>query len=96
VVKLKYVYPAVLTEIKGEGYGVEFPDLKGCVDEGDDLISATQLAQDGLNDWLMFLEDTGKTIPVASDIRSLKLEENQIATLVLADTESWRKNEGRG
>ena len=92
---MKYIYPAVLTEIKGEGYGVEFPDLKGCVDEGDTLFDAMKLAQDGLNDWLMFLEDTGKEIPASSDIRTLKLEENQIATLILADTESWRKNARR-
>lgn len=90
---MKYVYPAVLTRIEGEGYGVEFPDLKGCADEGEDLISAMELAQDGLNDWLMFLEDTKQEIPPSSDIRTLQLEENQIATLILADTESWRANE---
>lgn len=87
---MKYVYPAIITEVKGEGYGVEFPDLKGCVDEADDLYTALEIAKDGLNDWLMFLEDTKKPIPAASDIRSLKLEAGQIATLIWADTEKWR------
>ena len=89
---MQYVYPAVLhAEANGE-YSALFPDLKGCVTQGKDLPETLYEAQDALNFWLEFLEDEGLVIPAPSDIRTLKLEENQIATLILADTKKRRLN----
>lgn len=91
---MRYVFPAVFYPEENGEYSVLFPDLKGCVTQGQDLPDALFEAQDALNYWLRFLADEGKQIPASSDIRTLKLEENQLATLVLADTENWRQNAG--
>ena len=85
---MKYVYPAMLYPEENGEYSVLFPDLKGCVTQGKDLPDALFEAQDALNYWLHFLKDEGLAIPAASDIRTLKLEENQIATLILTDTKN--------
>lgn len=92
---MQYVYPAVLYPEENGAYSVIFPDVTGCVTQGADLAEAIYEAQDALDFWLDYLEDTQKPIPAASDIRTLKLEANQIATLILADTEKWRQNERR-
>ena len=85
---MKYVYPAMLYPEENGAYSVLFPDLKGCVTQGKDLPDALFEAQDALKYWLNFLEDEGLAIPVASDIRTLKVEGNQIATLILTDTKN--------
>lgn len=87
---MKYVYPAVFYPEEEGAYSVLFPDLKGCVTQGDDLYDALFQAQDALNFWLDYLEDTGKKIPTASDIRTIALEGEQFVTLIRADTDAWR------
>ena len=87
---MKYVYPAVFTLVEGEGYGIEFPDLKGCAEEGEDLYGALLLARDALTDWLMFSEDTGKPIPPPTPLKEIAVEENQFVNLIRADTDAWR------
>lgn len=86
---MKYVFPAVFTR-DDEFYFVEFPDMQEAVTQGNDLNDALYMAQDVLNTWLAFLEDTGKHIPKPSDINSLALENGQFANLIIADTDTWR------
>lgn len=86
----KYCYPAVLTP-DGEGYAVDFPDLPGCYTCGDSLEQALLMAEDVLALTLTDMEDDGEAIPNASDIRHVQAESEEIVTLVLADTVSYRK-----
>ncbi|MBR3747868.1 MAG: type II toxin-antitoxin system HicB family antitoxin [Selenomonadaceae bacterium] len=86
---MKYVYPAVFTR-DGEFYFVEFPDMQEAVTQGNDLNDALYMAQDVLNTWLAFLEDTGKKIPQPSNINSIVLDDGQFANLIIADTDAWR------
>jgi len=86
---MRYVYPAIFTR-DDEFIFVEFPDLEEAVTQGNDLDDALYMAQDVLNTWLAFLEDTGKKIPTPSDIKSIELDDGQFANLILADTDAWR------
>ena len=86
---MKYVYPAIFTR-DDEFYFVEFPDMQEVVTQGNDLNDALYMAQDVLNTWLAFLEDTGKIIPKPSNINSIVLDGGQFANLIIADTDAWR------
>lgn len=58
----KLMYPAVFhSEING-GYSVDFPDLLGCVTEGDTLSEAIDMAEDALGIYLYSLKKMGSLI----------------------------------
>ena len=44
----KLIYPAVFHPEEVGGYSVDFPDLLGCVTEGDTLAEAIRMAEDAL------------------------------------------------
>ena len=92
---MKYVYPAVFHPESNGEYSVWFPDLTGCVTQGNNLYDALYMAQDALNGWLEFLEDEGKNIAPPGDIRKIALEGEQFATYIRADTDAWRLLEAR-
>lgn len=49
----KIYYPAVFhADAEDDGYWVEFPDLPGCVTEGDNDVEAMEMAEDVLGLWL--------------------------------------------
>ena len=57
---MKLVYPALFTPFEdgSGGYTVEFPDLPGCVTEGEDMAEALFMAEDAASGWVLTeLED---------------------------------------
>ena len=86
----KYCYPAILTPEEA-GYSVEFPDLENCFTCGETLEEAMEMAQDALEMMLGDAEDKGEVIPPASDLRKVEATEGALVTLVVADTQEWRK-----
>ena len=50
---MKLIYPAVFYPFSdgSGGYTVEFPDLPGCVTEGNDLEEAFEMAIDAASGW---------------------------------------------
>ena len=86
---MKYAYPAVFEEAEEGGYLVDFPDIRGCFTDGDDMADALYMAKDCLEMMLVHYEDEGLEIPPPSDIREIKSE--NIVSLVLADTDEWRR-----
>jgi predicted RNase H-like HicB family nuclease len=64
---MKKVYPALFHPDEG-GYYVTFPDLKGCVTEGDDLAEAIEMASEALGLYLASEHDRGIASPAPSDI----------------------------
>lgn len=91
---MQYVYPAVLKPENG-GFNVLFPDVSGAVTCADDLASALENAREVLCMMTVQLEDSGKTIPKATDVQNIETEEGDIVTLVLADTLAYRKQIGK-
>jgi len=87
----KYVYPAILTPEEEGGYSVLFPDLEGCYTQGDDLPNALDMAKDVLELTLYDYETANKSIPAPSDLKSIKIKNNEIVSLVSGDTITYRK-----
>lgn len=62
-------YPFQITELSkedGGGYLVTFPDLPGCMSDGDTIEEARQNASDALGDWIAARKKFGKPIPLPS------------------------------
>lgn len=86
----KYVYPAIFTK-EENGYSVRFPDVPGCYTDADTLEEAMSRAKDVLNLTLYGAETDGDEISTASNIRSLKVEDDEFATLIACDTVEYRR-----
>ena len=88
---MKYVYPAIFRpEING-GYFIFFPDIKRGGTQGDDITEGMDMAEDFLCLALYDMEEDGYMIPHPSDIKSLRLQSDEFATLVTADTNKYRR-----
>ena len=87
---MKYVFPAIFIEDEGS-IAVEFPDLKNCFTQGENMVDALEMASDVLSAKLVFMEDNRETIPAPTPINQLSLEHGEYSTLVMADTLAYRK-----
>ena len=76
-----YVYPAIFT-YEDDGISVEFPDLPGCLTCVDTTEEAIKMAKEALGLHLYGIEEENETLHVASNIRDLSLEKNQIPILI--------------
>ncbi len=52
-----------LTPEEGGGYLVEFPDLPGCMADGDTLEEALRNAEDAMRCWLAAAREAGRPVP---------------------------------
>lgn len=77
----KYVYPAIF-HYEDDGITISFPDLPGCFSCGDDEEEALFMATDVLGLWMLTLEEDNENIPVASDLNSIKLDDNERTVLI--------------
>lgn len=87
---MAYVFPALLQPDDG-GYSVSFPDVEGALTCGDDLPEALEMARDALAMMLVHMEDSGEKIPKATDMQRISKQDGDIVTLVLADTDAYRR-----
>ncbi len=68
-----YIFPAIFTSDKERGgYTVKYPDLPGCLTEGDNLEMARANAQEALEGFLYFMEQEGDPIPVPSSPENIE------------------------
>lgn len=74
-------YPAIFEKVE-DGYTVIFPDLKGCLTQGDTIEEAYQYAKEAL---ALYLDDM-QIAPAPSKIENIQLNNNQLVMLVEADT----------
>lgn len=75
----KIIYPAIFHKDEDRGYWVEFPDLPGCVTEGDTLEEAFLMAGDALDCWF---DDPNEARPKPTPITEIKVEEGAIVQMV--------------
>lgn len=81
----KLMYPAVFhSEING-GYSVDFPDLLGCVTEGDTLSEAIDMAEDALGIYLYSLKKDREPYPEPSNPTDIKTEGRFFVVLIEYD-----------
>ena len=52
-----------LTEEEGGGYLIEFPDLPGCISDGETPEEAIRNGEDALRGYLLTLKGCGKLVP---------------------------------
>jgi predicted RNase H-like HicB family nuclease len=67
--KKKLKYPAQFIKDEISGYTVIFPDLKGCITEGDSLEHSKLMAQEALGVYLDSLLDDNEELPKASELK---------------------------
>lgn len=93
---MKLVYPAVFTpyEDGSGGYTVEFPDLPGCVTEGDDLAEAMFMAEDAASGWVLTELEDGQKVPRATDIRNVTTSEESVVNLIALDMDAYAAKYG--
>jgi predicted RNase H-like HicB family nuclease len=87
---MKRIYPAIF-EAEDQGFVVSFPDLKGCVTEGDSLIEAISMAEDALGAYLASNYERGIEAPKPSDIEALHTP-NGFASYITTDVGKFLKN----
>ena len=86
----RYVFPAILEPEDGL-YNVSFPDLPDCYTCGDDLADAMHMAEDALCGYLSRAEERNIEIPEPSAVNGIAAADSCIVTLVLADTDVYRR-----
>lgn len=88
----KYVFPAIFTaDNENGGYTVTFPDISGCITQGEKIDDTFELAQDALCLMLYDMEERGETVPSPSDIKNLSVDADSFVTLVNCDTLEYRR-----
>lgn len=76
-----YIFPAILS-FEDDGISVEFPDLPGCITCGETTEEAINNAKEALGLHIYGLEEDNELIPEATNIKDLKLENNEIPALI--------------
>ncbi len=88
----KLSYPAVFHK-EDEGYWVEFPDLKGCLTEGESFDDALFMASDALGEWINAQRDIQvEQINDPTDLEVIKEKyPNEIVSMIEYDDIRWKK-----
>jgi antitoxin HicB len=68
-VKVKIEYPLKIHKAEEGGYWAEFPDLPGCITEGDSEEEVLSMAKDALSGWLAVRFERNFTIPEAKFLK---------------------------
>lgn len=80
-----YIYAAVFEPCNEGGYSVYFPDLPGCITEGNDLREAMNMAKEALELHLWGMEDDNEPIPVPSAPEEIEVEKTCFTVPIEAD-----------
>lgn len=79
----KYMFPAIFDpDEEGRGYTVTFPDLPGCITEGDDLEEARAMAQEALELYLWDMEQHNEPIPTPTPPEKIALPTGAFVTFI--------------
>lgn len=87
----KYAYPAVFTKEDNGQYSVKFRDLEGCNTCGDNIEHAIEMAEDALALVLYGYEVDEKEIPIPTDLKDIKINEDEFVNYIKCDTLEYRK-----
>lgn len=56
-----------LVQDEGGGYLIEYPDLPGCISDGNSINEAVKNGRDAIEAWLETAEEMGRSIPQPGD-----------------------------
>lgn len=92
----KEMYPAIFSSDGAGGYTVSFPDLLGCVTEGDTLDEAVEMAEDALGIYLYSLSEDKEEFPIPTNPTDIQCGFGEFIGLVKWDEEAYlRKTDNR-
>lgn len=86
------IFPAILF-LDDDKVGVRFPDLPGCVTQGDDMNDAFAMAKDALEGHLLSMEDIGQSIPEPTPFYAVKAKKGEAIILVEVHLDIIREEE---
>lgn len=86
---MKLYYPAVFIEHE-DGYTVEFPDLPGCITQGDSLEEAFEMAEDAACGWILTSIEDDDELPKPTPINQMTAEEGFVNYVTL-DIDEYAK-----
>ena len=78
----RYMYPAVFEKGEVKGYTVSFPNLTGCITEGEDIKEAVHMAREALELFIYDMEEENEEIPVPSDPFEIDLPDNAFISVI--------------
>lgn len=81
----RYVFPAIFEPGDIDGYTVSFPDLPGCITEGDTLDDAFAMAKEALELYLFTLEEAHEPIPRPSPLHPTAVGADEMVAVI----EAW-------
>lgn len=81
--KKQLFYPAVFEENEDGRFTVVFPDLEGCLTQGDNMDESYKMATEVLGMTITYLEENKRPIPAPSKPKGIKLEDSQIVSVLL-------------
>ena len=84
---MKLVYPAIFYPYEsGDGYVVEFPDLPGCITQGESIEEAFEMAADAASGWIFTSIEEGEDLPKpSSDLKISDFEDAVLINYILLD-----------
>ena len=93
---MKLVYPAYFSPLEEQdGYCVTFPDLKGCVTQGNSLADSIEMAVDAASGWVLDELEDGNPVPQPSDISSIKIaNRGDFVNMIVLDMDSYSEKYG--
>lgn len=85
-----YSFPALFEagDEHEQGYTVTFPDIDGCITEGDTLEEALYMAKDALVGYLYLSERDGDEIPAPSNIDDIKVNSDDLKFIIDVNTDT--------
>lgn len=86
----EYVYPALFHSNEDGSFTITYPDLPGCISEGKSLGNAMYMAQSALTQWIEYLTDKKQSIPLASNLESIKTTQDEFVNLIRAEIKENR------
>lgn len=84
-------YPAVFQAEEEGGFSIFFPDVDGCITQGEDMNDGYEMAFDALGNMLSYLDEQGKVIPRPSSPQEIRLEDGQFMAVVEFDMLEYKK-----
>lgn len=91
---MKLLYPAVFKPLseKRSGYCVVFPDLPGCITQGDSLEDALEMAVDAASGWILTSMEDGEQLPKPSNRSDITINtSDEFINYVSLDMEEYAK-----
>lgn len=91
---MKLLYPAIFKPLSqiASGYCVVFPDLAGCVTQGDSLENAMEMAIDAASGWILTSIEDGEDIPNPSHHSNIITETpEEFINYISLDMEEYAK-----